>query len=305
MKHTLIKILCVSLALLIFASMAWSSSSDSESKPISGSSSSSGSDSSADSSHTDSAPKEIVINEQVLIDRDGVVITAKEFTKDSIWGDGIKLLVENNTNQNLSISCRDLIVNHYMISDLFSCSVAAGKKVNDTLTLSSSDLKEAGIQTIAEIEIAFHVYDSDSWDTLFDSDLVTIQTSEYGNVEYTPNDSGVELYNNGQIRIIGKYVNEDTIWGTGIILYMENNTSQKITIQARNLSVNGFMLTPFFSETICPERMALGEISLLSNEMEENGIEKVEEVELSFHIYDNKTYDTIIDTDPISFTIEQ
>jgi len=303
MKPILLKALCVFLALFVFAVMAWGSSSDSESKPISGSSTSSSSDAGSDSSQTDSSPKDVSIDEQVLLDRDGVVVTAKSYSKDSIWGDGIKLLVENNTSQNLTVSCRDLIVNHYMVSELFSCSVAAGKKNNETLTLSSSDLKEAGIQTVAEVEVSFHVYDSDSWDTYFDSDSITIKTSEYGNVEYIPNDSGVELFNNGQIRIVGKYVNEDTFWGTGILLYMENNSSQKITVQTRNFSVNGFMMTPLFSKTVCSGRMAMGEITLLSNEMEENGIETVEEVELSFHIYDDKTYNTVVDTDPITFTV--
>lgn len=37
------------------------------------------------------------INEQVLVDQDGIKITATEYVTDSIWGDGIKLLVENNS----------------------------------------------------------------------------------------------------------------------------------------------------------------------------------------------------------------
>lgn len=43
---------------------------------------------------------------------------------------------------------------------------------------------------------------------------------------------------------------------------------------------------------------------LMSSELEKNDIEKIEEVELSFHIYDLSSYETILDTDPIGFTVE-
>ena len=73
------------------------------------------------------------INEQVLVDQDGIKITATEYVTDSIWGDGIKLLVENNSAKDYTIGCDALIVNDYMITDLFSADVAAGKKSNEVM----------------------------------------------------------------------------------------------------------------------------------------------------------------------------
>lgn len=49
------------------------------------------------SSGTNGAGADESINEQVLVDQDGIKITATEYVTDSIWGDGIKLLVENNS----------------------------------------------------------------------------------------------------------------------------------------------------------------------------------------------------------------
>ena len=76
----------------------------------------------------DQASADESINEQVLVDQDGIKITATEYVTDSIWGDGIKLLVENNSAKDYTIGCDALIVNDYMITDLFSADVAAGKK---------------------------------------------------------------------------------------------------------------------------------------------------------------------------------
>ena len=106
------------------------------------------------------------INEQVLVDQDGIKITATEYVTDSIWGDGIKLLVENNSAKDYTIGCDALIVNDYMITDLFSADVAAGKKSNEVMYLSSTELKAAGIDTVGQIEMYFHAYDL-NWDNLF------------------------------------------------------------------------------------------------------------------------------------------
>ncbi len=247
-------------------------------------------------------PEKVSIEETVLIDRDGIKVTAKEYVTDTIWGDGIKLLIENNTDRNVTVGCRALIVNNYMIPDLFVSTVAAGKKSNETLDLSSSALKAAGIDTVGQIEAYFHVYDADSWEDLFDTDLVTIKTSAYDHMDVTPNDAGKELYAGDGIRIVGKYVDEDSFWGAGILLYIENNSGKNVTIQCDDFSVNGFMITPYFSCTVYDGKMAIDDITLMSSELEENNIESVDEVALKFEIIDEKTYQTITQTDEIVFT---
>mgnify|MGYP000808395303 FL=1 len=115
------------------------------------------------------------INEQVLVDQDGIKITATEYVTDSIWGDGIKLLVENNSAKDYTIGCDALIVNDYMITDLFSADVAAGKKSNEVMYLSSTELKAAGIDTVGQIEMYFHAYDS-NWDNLFKNVYSKLET---------------------------------------------------------------------------------------------------------------------------------
>lgn len=143
--------------------------------------------------------------------------------------------------------------------------------------LSSSELKAAGIENVGRIEIYFHAYDSD-WNYIFQNVYSEIQTSEYANMDTTPNDTGTELYNENGIKIVGKTVD--------------------------NMSVNGFMMSPFFSTTVYDGKKSIDEITLFSSELEENGIEAIEEVELRFHIYDANSYSTITDTDPITFSAQ-
>lgn len=254
------------------------------------------------SSDIASAPATITISEQVLVDQDGVKITAVEYVTDSIWGDGIKMLLENSTSQNLMYSCDALIVNDYMITDLFAKSVASGKSAYETLNLSNSQLKQAGIDNVGKIEIYFRVYDNDTWDDLFKTGCITLQTSEYSNMDSTVNDTGIELYNKNDIKIMAQYVDENSFWGKAILLYVENNRNENITVAVDDLSINGFMFTPMYVDTIYAGKKSFNDITLFSSELEENGITEVNDVELKFRIYNPDTYDDIDNTDPISFS---
>lgn len=283
------KILVTMLCLTVFAIMALGSGS-------------SGSDDTKEIVATSNEPKtSVTIEEQELINQDGIVITAKEYVTDNIWGDGIKLVLENNTDKTVTVGCNALIVNNYMITDLFVAEVAPGKKSNEVMYLSNTELKAAGIDTVGQVEIYFHVYDSASYDNIFDSGCVTIKTSEFANMDTTPEDMGTELYNENGIRIVGKAVDENSFWGTAILLYCENTSGKNVGISVEEMSINGFMMSPLFSTIIYDQKMSLDEITVLSTELETNGIDEIEEVELKFHIYDVDSYNTIADSEPIKF----
>ena len=306
---------CVALVLCftLFAAMAiGSGSSDSGNKKDVVSSTDSGTNPANDPSTADTEEKSNTdndantssvptIEEQVLIDTNGIKITAKEYLTDKIWGDGIKLLIENSSDTDYTVGCDALIVNDYMITDLFSSKVAAGKNANETMYLSSSGLKAAGIESVGKVEMYFHASDA-QYNMVFKNEYAEIHTSEYDNMDTTPNDAGTELYSADGIRIVGKTVDENSFWGSAILLYIENNSGKSVGINVDDMSINGFMITPYFSTTVYDGKKALEDITILSNQLEENGIESIDNVELKFHIYSSDTYETIADTEPITFS---
>ena len=295
----LIKTFSVILAVVIFALMAMGSgSSGSESTSSSGSIS--GGSGNQGSNSSKSLP---TIEEQVLLDQDGFKITAVDYEKDSIWGEGIKLLLENNTSNDAVFTCNALIVNDFMINDLFYSTVAAGKKSNEMLTLYSNELNNAGIDTIGKIEVDFRIYDADSYSDIIPSQYVTVQTSDFGNMDTTPDDTGNEIYNDGTVRIVGKYVNEDSFWGQAILLYIENNGDSKVAITCDDMSINGFMVTPYFYTTVYGGKRSIDEITIMQSDLEDNGIESINEVEVKFSFYNPDTYETMGETDPITFSV--
>lgn len=292
------KIICLCLVLCLFAALALGSgSSDGEQKEIVNGNS----DTTTNGKNNTATNKETVIEEQVLLTWEDVTITATKYVTDSIWGDGIRVLIENSGGKDLGISCNAVIVNNYMIADLFSATVAAGKKSNETIYLASSDLEAAGIENVGQVELYFHIYDGDSYATLFNSEGITIKTSAFNQMDTTPNDTGKELYNKNGIRIIGKYVEEESFWGTAVLLYIENSSGENITVSCEDMSINGFMVTPLFSCCVYSNKMAMDTITIFQSDLDENDITSVEEIELKFRIFNSDTYRTIDETDPISF----
>ena len=93
---------------------------------------------------------------------------------------------------------------------------------------------------------------------------------------------------------------ENSFWGAGILLFVENKCGKNVSVHCDDLSINGFMITPYFSCTVYDQKMAIRDITLLKSELEENGITSIDDVELNFKISD-EDYKTIAESGPISF----
>lgn len=247
---------------------------------------------------------EVTIEEKELYNQNGIVITATSLEMNGSFGPEIKVLVENNSEKNVTVQARSSSINGYMMDFSFSCDVAAGKKANGALSLMSSDLEACGIETIADIEFSFYIFDTDTWDTIANSDVITISTSASGSYEQEYDNSGDVIYDNNGIRIISKGLAEDELYGPELSLYIENNSDQNITVQPRDTSINGFMVEPVLSPEIVPGKKILTGMTFFSSDLESNGITDIETIETSFHIYYTDTWDILEDTAPITISFK-
>lgn len=246
--------------------------------------------------------RKTAIEEQVLLDMDGVKITAKDYTTDTLLGEGVKLLIENTSEQDVGVGCTALMVNDYMVNNLFSETVAAGKSVNTTMELYSSELNAAGIETVGKIEVKFHLFNPESFETLKESDLAVIETSNIDQMDTTADIEGTEIMNEGGIKVVAKSVDENSFWGAAVVLYIENTSGKDIIVQCDDLSVNDFMITPYFSCEVYNGKKAVDSITLMSTELEENGIESVDKIEMKINVVDPDSFSTMKQTDPIVIT---
>jgi hypothetical protein len=119
----------------------------------------------------------------------------------------------------------------------------------------------------------------------------------------TVDDSGDILVDSNGVKIVAKGLSSDSsFWGPGVILYIENNSQQDITVQVRDVSVNGFMVDSTMSEDVVVGKKAISAVQFFSSDLEENSITDITEVELYFHIFDLNSWETIFDSDVINIT---
>ena len=104
---------------------------------------------------------------QVLYDEDGLKITFTGMYIDELWGDlQVKLAIENNMDRGITIQTRDESIHGYMIEGIFSADIMPGKKINDKVTYTESDLKENGIDEVETIDMTLRVTDEETWDEI-------------------------------------------------------------------------------------------------------------------------------------------
>lgn len=246
---------------------------------------------------------EATIAETVLLDEKGVKITAKSLDADALFGPEIKLLIENNSGEDLTFQARNSSINGYMVETMMSVDVVSGKKANDALSFSASSLEACGIETIADMEFSFHIFTTEGWDDYLDSAQIQLKTSAAEGYQYSFDDSGDVAYEGNGIKIVVKGLSEDdSIFGPGIVVYIENTSDKNITVQTRDVSINGFMIDGIFSSDVMAGKHAVDSITFMDSDLEENDITEITEVELSFHIFTMENWDTITDTDVITIT---
>ena len=192
-----------------------------------------------------------------------------------------------------------------MIDALFSVDLTPGKKANDDITFMSSALEYAGINIFKDISLKFNVFDSDTWEGFFITEQIAFTANNNVNHAQTYDDSGFEVLNSDGFKVVVKHLDlEDSFWGADLHLYIENNYSKDVTFQVRNVSVNGFMVTPMFSCDILNGMKAFDSISFFDSDLEANSITDIKNIELSFHIFDKDNWDTILDTEQIIISFE-
>ena len=233
---------------------------------------------------------------QVLLDKRGLVITATGLNENGAQGPALDLSIENRSEADVTIETRDVSVNGYMMDALFSVTVPAGRKAEGSILFLASRMERSGIETIADMEFSFHILDQNRV-AFLDSGAVTVRTPAADTYQYTFDDSGEELYSENGVRIVSKgFSGSGSVFGPGLVLFLENTTDRAITVQARDVSVNGTAADVIFSEDVLAGKRSAAAVTLIGLSLEE-----IRDMKFRLHVVDRDQRTTLFDTE--SFTV--
>lgn len=243
---------------------------------------------------------DVTLAETEVYNKDGIVVTATKI-EDDLFGPTITFSISNDSSKNVVVTTRSLSVNGYMMeaSGLYS-EVAAGKKAKESMILMSSELDQAGIDTVADIEFYINVSDSDSYMDIDTSDLIKLSTSASGSFEQEIDDSGDVIYDSNNVRVVCQGLKQDLIWDGTVVFFMENNGTQPLTIYAENVSVNGYMVDVSLYSDLRPATRSISGMYILDlTDLEIESIDGIESIEFTLRIVNADNWNEIDTTAPI------
>lgn len=235
---------------------------------------------------------EITFTETTVVDNDECSIKITGIDADNFWGFTLDVQLENkSSNKTYMFSVENAAVNGVKSDTWFAEEVAAGKKSNDAITLSDSDLENNWVGDYTDIELTFQVYDSNDWDAAYAAEE-TVHIYPYGEdkavqfVREARPDDNIIVDNEFVTVIVTGYENR-RIWGYTVNLFFVNKTDKNISIVTDEESINGFMSDPYFADDVSAGNCAFSSMSWFDSDLEDNGITDVEEIEFRLRVYDS------------------
>lgn len=241
---------------------------------------------------------------QILYDQSDIRITANGLNFDGATGPAIPVTIENGSKMNITVQVKSFSVNGYMQECSMSTSVPAGELLDSEISLITESLNRCGIEEVAEADIALHVFDDATWNTIHDSDPVTFKVKGMDNYVQNHDNSGEVLFDEHRIKIVSRGLSKtDGLFGPQVMLYIENNTEKDITIQTHDALVNNVAIDPMLSTEIMAGQKTVCSLSFMGTQLAENNIGTMDSLETKIHIFDSG-WNTIVDTDSIAIKLK-
>lgn len=239
----------------------------------------------------------------ILYDKNGIKVTVTGYEDDQ-YGVTIPVLIENTSGKNVLVTTSHTSINRCMIGGILYSFVDAGTAVRDSINVGRIELKDQGITELSNIQFYLQVVDTDTYDTIDQSQLLTLHVTEQ--CSQTFDYSGTEIYNNGGIRVIYRGVGSNS-WCPGFVyFFVENNSSRNITLMGTSVSINGneasnTVYASLRDNTALLTYITLWDLSCYSLD----SVDDIKTVSLQLLMLDQETNDVIDITDTITIDAKE
>ena len=215
----------------------------------------------------------------------------------------IHVLCENNSDRPLMFSWGNVSICGFMYDPLWAVEAAPGKKVNSTIGIDTYALEKIGINNVEEISFTLTVRDSEEF---MEPPIVEESYSLYPtgkNAEsvkrpqYRHREGETVIVDNEDLTFIIYEVDDELADYYTLYCYAANRTDKDILLFWEDVSVNGFMVNPYWSVSIAEGKQAYSEIIFFRSDLEKQDIEVVQDIEFRLQASDHNDWsaDYLID----------
>ena len=203
---------------------------------------------------------------------------------------------ENKTDRNMMFSLDGTSVMNMMYDPFWAEEVAAGKKVNSVVYFDTFELSQMGVASVDEISFRLSVTDNDNWmDEPFVDDVFQVfptglnaETVTYPAYEHK---NGETVIMDSDLLFIVEKVDDVDSDRYVLQCYLENRTDKDLLVAWDQVSVNGFMVDPFWAAAVGAGKQLYTQISFYRADLNAQGIETVSQIEFTLTAYDYSSFD--------------
>ena len=245
-----------------------------------------------------------ITNDAPLYQDERITITADSFETDST-DTYLFLVIENTSDQDLSISCTSSALNNYMIDSGFTDDVAAHDTLETALRFENTFINACGIHTITSAELVFSVFDLSDYSLLAETGTLTVTTDADPASAQSDIVNGELLYSQDNFQIINKGILEDDTGMAMIALLFVNQSGRDMSVRLAEdaMLVDDTEYISLFTAGIPDGKNGIFLLSLY--DPEQGNIPFEESVKVSFVLQDTNTWEDLYTTEPVTILREQ
>lgn len=230
-----------------------------------------------------------VMEEQSLLDYEGLSLKALSWDSGSA---ALKVQAENSSDKDYIIQFIDTSVNDFMIESGFSMNVKANAQDEKDAEFSLTDLDSCGINDVVQIQTKVLVLDSISFDTVFTSDVVTIQTGDPSS-QQAYDESGDILYEENGLKIVSHGFVDDSNHGKLWKLYIANDSGQDYCFYSPDVTLNDNTMDVLFSVTVPDGKKAVSSMTIFQDDLDKYEITDINSAQMTLKLQNPETFETI------------
>lgn len=242
-------------------------------------------------------PVDYTLSGQTLVDNEHCVFTVTGTEFNDHLGLQIQVLCENKSDRTLMFSWNNVSVCGFMYDPMWAEEVAPGKKVNTTIGIDTYALEQMKVSSVDQIEFDLYVQDSEEF---MEAPVVNERFTVYPTGKtaetvkfpvFEPSETDTVIVDNEDLTFIVMNVDDELADYYTLNCYIANKTDKNLMLSWDEVSVNGFMVNPFWALSVAAGKQAYTEIIFFRTDLEEQDIEVVQDIEFRLQASDNDNWE--------------
>ena len=239
----------------------------------------------------------------LLVDNADCAFTVTGYEDNAHLGLQIQVLCENKSDRPLMFSWNNVSVCGFMYEPMWAEEVAPGKKVHSTVGIDTYLLEQLHVDSVDQVVFTLTVRDSEEFmnQPVVDSGFCIYPTGKTPDQVISPQYRHTEgetvITENDTLTFIITEVDDELSELYTLRCYLQNNTGKNLIVSWEDVSVNGFMVNPFWSVAVGAGMQAYSDILFYRSDLDRQDIEVVQNIEFRLQAmdYDDWNSDYLFD----------